>query len=94
MNAFTEAINALALKLGEAIGLSTEIAALSLKSKLLLLLLILIVPFGIALLLVWLITRPLTFIGRKARKAGSWAVMEAPTALLFLAGLQIGRAHV
>ncbi len=87
MNAFTEAINALALKLGEAIGLSTEIAALSLKSKLLLLLLILIVPFGIALLLVWLITRPLTFIGRKARKAGSWAVMEAPTALLFLAGL-------
>lgn len=93
MNAFTEAINALALKLGEAIGLSAEIAALSLKSKLLLLFLVITVPFGIALLLVWLVVRNLASVGRKAQKGGIWAVAEISLTLpVFLGLLLIGVA--
>lgn len=87
MNAFTEAINALALKLGEAIGLSAEIAALGLKSKLLLFFLVITLPFGAALLIVWLLARRLSSVGQKVRKGGSWAVAEASTALLIFASL-------
>ena len=87
MNAFTEAINALALKLGEAIGLSAEIAALSLKSKLLLLFLVITVPFGIVLFLVWLVVRRVASVGRKAQKSGIRAVEEISLTLLALAGL-------
>lgn len=90
MNAFTETINVLATKLGEAIGLSTEIAALGLKSKLLLFFLILTVPFGIALFIVWLVARSVTSVGQDTRRL---VVKETvPTLLTFASLLLIGFA--
>lgn len=89
MNAFTETINVLATKLGQAIGFSKEIMALGLKSKLLLFFLILATPFGVTLLLVWLATRRVTSVGRKARKGGSWVVAETIMTLLVFASLAL-----